>query len=166
MIVLDIQMAAELGELFAEVVAEVLRRLAGDLPRPVFLPDDPELAAIWTHDLREQLQDDLQRLSGLFLNPQFGTGEMPLPIAQAEAVCRAASAVRLALRASELRAIPDSALEEGLVRSPDLDEPVRRAYYCYWFLGGLQEMLVRALDPSLDEPSGEQGDSGFGGTFP
>lgn len=160
MIVLDIQMAPELGELFASVIHRVLERLQEELPRPLYEPSDPDLAVFWSEDLRRQLREDAVRLRDLFLHPEFGRGEVSLPLPEADAVCRAASAVRLALRELELQQLGDEALESGLVQPPELEEPTRRAYYCYWFLGGLQEMLVRALDPSLDEGlSEEDGDA-------
>jgi hypothetical protein len=158
MIVLEIQMAPELGELFARVVGGVLRRLDEGLPRPLFVPDDPEMAVFWSEDLRCQLREDAQRLRDLFLHPHFGSDELSIPEAEAEALCRAASAVRLALRELELAQLADHDLESGLVQPPELDEPLRRAYYCYWFLGGLQEMIVRALDPSLDPPADSAGE--------
>ena len=162
MIVLDIQMAPELGELFARVVGGVLRRLGDDLPRPLYVPEEPDLAVFWSEDLRRQLREDSVRLRDLFLHPKFGEDELSMPVKEAEALCRAASAVRLALRELELRALTDQELENGLVQPPSLEEPTRRAYYCYWFLGGLQEMLVRALDPSLDGPPDEEGGEASG----
>lgn len=154
MIVLDIQMAPELGELFARVIDGVLARLREDMPRVHYVPDDPDLAVFWSEDLRRQLREDSERLRGLFLNPHFGDGEVEMPLAEAEAMCRAASAVRLALREIELQALSDADLEHGLVEPPKLEESIRQAYYCYWFLGGLQEMIVRALDPGVagEEP--------------
>lgn len=158
MIVIEIQMAPELRRLFAEVIGSILGRLQGNLPRVLFVPDDPEMQIFWSEDLRRQLGEDVGRLEGLFNHPQFGLGAMSIPLTEAEAICRAASAVRLALRELELGSLGDQALEGGLVQPPELEEPVRRAYYCYWFLGGLQEMLIRALDPSLAGEEEEETD--------
>ena len=165
MIVLEIEMAVELGELFARVVDRAMERMGEGLPREMQEPADRELAEIWSEDLRAKLRADAQCLMDLLGHEKFGHGELTLDEEAAEAICRAASAVRLGVRETELRGVPDALLERGAGDPETLERRDREAYYCYWFLGGLQEMLVRALDPessesALSEDFEEPGDDG------
>ncbi len=161
MIILDIEMAPELGELFAGVVQRVIDRLDGDPPQAGYQPQENDLAEIWSEGLKRQLKSDGERLVSLLTHPHFGDGEIELEGDQAEAVCRSASAIRLGIRETELREVSDEELEEGEVDPERFDEPSRRAFFCYWFLGGIQEMLIRALDPdSEDEEDDAETDAG------
>ncbi|MFP4282052.1 MAG: hypothetical protein ACLFU2_05475 [Opitutales bacterium] len=159
MIHLEIQMEPSLGELFAAVIAKMLDRLKDSLPRPIQEPSDPELASFWSEDLRAQLREDGAQLRELLQHPHFGQNVIELTDDKAEAICRSASAVRLALREIELGEVPDEALEAGMVEPDQLSAAVRPAYFCYWFLGGLQEMVIQALDPEDAEEEEDNDDA-------
>ena len=155
MIVIQLQMDPELGELFAEAITSVAERLDGSFPRPVQEPEDDELAEFWSEDLRRQLAADMEELRSFCLRESFGDGPMEMEEPAAEALCRAVSAVRLGLRSSELASITDELLEAGMGPSPEMSESLQRAYFCYLFLGGLQEAIVQALDSSDNDRSAE-----------
>lgn len=167
MIVLEFELPEEIGELFARVLTGIEAKLNGQLARDVELPDDPEMIELWSDELRAQLRDDLSALDRVFSHPDFGAGAIGIEDEEAERLIRAISACRLAIRRLDLAQIEDADLEGGILDPTQIVEVLRPSYLCYLFFGGLQEMLIEALDPGavvsreeLTEFFGAIGDDG------
>ena len=155
MIILQIEMGEEFGELFAVVLKGIETKLDGDLPRAVELPDDPDMIELWSEELKEQLLEDLHALDRLLSHPDFGKGEVSFEEEEAEKLVRAISASRLGIRRLNLGSISDEELEGSLLPYDEMEESLRISYLCFLFLAGLQETSIQALDPvALDMPEG------------
>lgn len=155
MIILQIEMGAEIGELFAIVLKGIEEKLGGELPQEVDLPDDPEMRELWSDELKEHLLEDLHALDRLLSHPDFGSGEIAFEEEEAERLVRAISASRLGIRRLNLAAISDEELEGTMLPVEQMEEPLRLSYLCFLFLAGLQETIIQALDPdALEIPDG------------
>lgn len=109
---------------------------------------DEESCPSWMEELHTQLDEDLRTLRKLVENNDFGVTVVRLSEASAEAVMRAASALRLKIRDTLLRGISDGELEAGSVDFSGLNPVEQQAYATYAFLAGLQELLIDGLDHS------------------
>jgi hypothetical protein len=110
---------------------------------------DPEMAATWTSGLLEHLNADTQVLFSTFGDERFGREKIALSLTDAEAILRAATAMRLKIRELQLSEISDETLEAGKLNIEELIPKVQRAYACYVFLGTLQGIIISAIDPSI-----------------
>jgi hypothetical protein len=110
---------------------------------------DTEFHGEWEAELVAAQNEDVRLLLSLFGSEFFGTGIVALDEANAEAVARACAAVRLRLRGRALAVLSDEALEAGSVEAAQLEEPVRRAFMCYVFLGTLLEIILSHLDSAI-----------------
>ncbi|MEI6862423.1 MAG: hypothetical protein WCL04_09255 [Verrucomicrobiota bacterium] len=110
---------------------------------------DAEFRSDWEAELVAAQNEDIRLLLALFGHEFFGTGVIVLDEANAEPVMRACAALRLRLRAHDLGALPDEALESGAVHVAGLAEPVQRAFMSYVFLATLQDLCLSHLGPSV-----------------
>ncbi len=129
--------------------AEALR---GTTAVEVRLPEDAaDLAGGWSESLAADLADDVAGLLSFLQTPALAEGVVEIDAGVAEAVMRACSALRLRIRETLLRRIPDRALETGRVSAGKLALDERRAYFSYVLLAALQEAIIIALDPGLED---------------
>lgn len=144
--VLDLRFPAE--------VRDALRRLArgfgGQLTHPIAAAarvpeDDEDLADFWRGELRERIDADMDALRALLADPALGVGPVELGDDAALAALRGFTVLRLALRNTVLREIPDEALETGEADRQRLRPSVRHGYACYAALGELQAALCDIL---------------------
>lgn len=114
-----------------------------------FAPDmaeaDREFAGLWREGLIHTQVEDCAKLMSLFDGEFFNTGRVELTEENADGVLRAASAVRLKLRESPLKAMTDSAIEGGDVDPASLTETERQGFAAYLFLATLQEIIIKHL---------------------
>jgi hypothetical protein len=88
-------------------------------------------------------------LLALFGDEFFADGVVAFDEENAEPVVRACAAVRLRLRELFLNSLGDDLLESGDVEPSRLEEPVRRAFFCYLFLATVQELVIQHLDGGI-----------------
>lgn len=112
---------------------------------------DEDLREAWTQGLLESLQNDLDALNDLFMELGAGAGVLEVSDEQSERILRAASALRLRLRESCFRDIPEEALETGKVDFRKLSPEDQRVYGVYLFLAHLQEQLIAEIDSPSSE---------------
>jgi hypothetical protein len=110
---------------------------------------DDELRLAWEAELVAVQNEDVRLLMSLFDREFFSAGLIALDEANAEAVVRACSALRLRLRVHALAPLTDEALEAGTVEVERLAEPVRRAFMGYVFLATLQDLILSHLDHAI-----------------
>lgn len=133
-----------------DVIKAAADALGADLAAPLRLDDlEDEFRADWEAELVASQNEDVRRLLGMFDTEFFSTGVIALDEANAEAVVRACSAVRLRLRVGPLAALADEALEAGTVEVGRLSEPTGRAFMCYVFLATLQDLILSHLDSAI-----------------
>jgi hypothetical protein len=124
--------------------------LAGRLAVPQQLQDlDEELRAGWRDELLGGQNDDCRRFLALFDRDFFAGGVVGFDETNAEPALRACAAIRLRLRARELRHLPDEMLEGGPLDINQFEPPVQKAFMCYVFLATLQELIIQHLDSAL-----------------
>jgi hypothetical protein len=133
---------------------DVVRELADGLGRaPAGLaqpPDqDPEFKAAWVDELVRGQAEEVKTLLALFGDEFFADGVVAFDEENAEPVVRACAAVRLRLRELFLNSLGDDLLETGDVEPSRLEEPVRRAFFCYLFLATVQELVIQHLDGGI-----------------
>lgn len=132
-----------------DFVKPVAEQLSDDLVfEPFFPDDDPHFEESWRNDLLETQEQDATIFMGLFDRDFFETGNIRIDEENADAILRAASAIRLRLRLHHLQDIPDEVLEKGDVPFETLDLPMQQAYAGYLFLATIQEIVIQHLDPA------------------
>jgi hypothetical protein len=145
---LSLPVVAPLLDLIRETVGDLDGRLAA----PQHLADlDEELRTAWQADLLGGQNDDCRRFLALFDSGFFSSGTVSFDEANAEPVLRACAAIRLRMRARELKNIPDEAIESGGVDVTHLGEALTKAFMCYVFLATLQELIIQHLDSAILE---------------
>lgn len=145
-IVLDFDLLPGITESLTGSLEVVLKKLGNTLPRKLQAPDDPELCAIWEEDLREAFRSDATLLLRILHDSDFGKSGYSLEDVQVESLVRACSGLRLALRDAVLGKFSDAELEAGATHPAYFPPEEREGVLGFWFLGALQELLVRALD--------------------
>ena len=133
---------------------DVIKELMADLnsmPAVAAAPadSDGDLSRAWSDDLIAGQSRDVTTLLSLFGDEFFAEGVVRFDESNAEAIARAASAVRLRLRERFLKPVGDEALETGEVEMAKLAEPQRKAFMCYLFLATIQELIIQHLDESI-----------------
>jgi hypothetical protein len=104
---------------------------------------DREFEGLWRAGLIHTQAEDCQRLMGLFDGSFFEKGRIVLDAENADPVLRAASAIRLKLRETELKTVSDAAIEGGVVSFDALPERERMGFAAYLFLATLQEIIIK-----------------------
>jgi hypothetical protein len=146
----------------SEVLAEVLIALknqmedfAEELPlkRPP-APGEPEtpdadLEEVIEADLRHRLSVDCALLSTTLVELHDGAHRLQVDETTAEGLLRASSAIRLGLRRTSLRNIPDEALEGAPLLAHMIQQSQQEAFMVYCFLAALQSIIIEALDPEI-----------------
>jgi hypothetical protein len=117
------------------------------LASPLRIEDiDPDFREAWTDELLQSQNSELKTLLGLFDGEFFSSGMVRIAEDDADAIMRAAAALRLQLRSGPMRQISDEVLESGKLNPADVPESQRMAFYCYVFLATLQELVMHYLD--------------------
>ncbi|MGE9294648.1 MAG: hypothetical protein ACQKBW_13635 [Puniceicoccales bacterium] len=111
---------------------------------------DEDLREAWQSGLLLSMREDLEALSGMFVDIAGGSGHLEVKEEDAEKILRAASALRLRLRETCLQDISEEDLETGKLDFHSLSLEDQRVYGIYLFLANLQEQLVDSLDPSAN----------------
>ena len=143
---LALPVVAPLLDLIRELADSLGRAPAGGAQPP---DQDPEFQAAWLDELVRDQAEEVRTLLALFDDEFFADGVVAFDAGNAEAVVRACAAVRLRLREQCLKSLGDELLESGEVEPTRLDEPVRRAFYCYLFLATVQELVIQHLDEGI-----------------
>jgi len=136
--------------------------LEAHIAAPLTLEDiDADFRAEWKAELLEGQKAELHSLLALFDTDFFINGVVSFDQANAEAVVRACSALRLRLRRYELKPISDEVLESGSVDAESIALPMQKPYMAYVFLGTIQELIIQHLDSEiLGETGLDSGDYG------
>lgn len=138
------------------MVSESLQdRLAIDADIP---EDDEDLRDAWLDGLREELKADCNYLLDVLGSARFGQDRVELDDGAVDGLLRASSAIRLKLRESVLRNLPNEALETGEVDYSRLPTDQQRAYACFQFLASLQGAVLWEIDPQSEEALDEDSD--------
>ena len=131
---------AELGRMLSDVApASVLART--EAPED----EDPEFAEHWLAGLHERIEEDLTAVVRLLDMTDFGVAPVTLSQDESLAALRGFTVLRLTLRETALREIPDEALETGKIDRRKLTAPRRHAYACYGALGEIQAALCEMM---------------------
>jgi hypothetical protein len=129
-----------------DFIKPLLRTLESET---AFGPDmaqaDRDLEGLWREGLIQTQIEDCRRFLGLFGADFCNSGKIELTAEDADPVLRAAAAVRLKLRSSALKNLPDAALAEEKVDLAALSEGERRGFAAYIFLATLQEIVIKHL---------------------
>lgn len=133
---------AAVHPLLVDLCKALQLRTARDFNLP---EDDPVLSGAWFDGLLEALGADCRELLGLLDKALAAEGRLSVTAETADAVMRAASAMRLHLRATRLVDIDDESLETGAVDFERLKPEARDAFAAYVFLAGLQESLISGM---------------------
>lgn len=129
---------------FVKPLADELR---DDLVFDLHFPDaDPQFQEGWREDLLDAQGSDAGTFMSLFDHDFFESGNIEIDEENADAVLRAAAAIRLKLRTSFLKDVPDEVLEKGDVAFEGMSFPEQQAYACYLFLATIQEIIIQHLD--------------------
>ncbi|MGF1482791.1 MAG: hypothetical protein ACFBZ8_00325 [Opitutales bacterium] len=146
-----------------DLVASVVRSMGDELALNAnYTSGDAELDAVLESSLIEEMQEDCSRLEAVFRESDNGQGQLVIRLEEGEAILRASSAVRLRLRRTLLRGVPDEVLERGEVDLQNLATLEQRGYMGYVFLANLQEVLVRFMDPGATDAIPEEAEDPFG----
>ena len=136
-----------------DVIKTVADTLQASLAAPLGVEDlDPEFREAWTEDLLHSQNGELGALLALFDKEFFATGTVSFDEKNAEPIVRACAALRLRLRGTALKAVPDAALESGEIAVESLTEAQRKAFMCYLFLATIQDLIIQHIDTLGTDP--------------
>lgn len=134
-----------------EVLADLARSISEDAPAAILAhacppeDEDPDFGDQWLAGLHTGIDEDTAGAVALFENKDFGTAPVELDEHAAFAALRGFTALRLTLRETALRGLPDESLETGKVDRRKLTAAQRHAYACYGALGEIQVALCEML---------------------
>lgn len=126
------------------------------------IEEDPDLHYAWLSGLCDGLRQDVRVLVKLMNDKRFRDGLIVVDEAEAEAVLRASSALRIKVQQTLLKNISDAQLENGMVPFEQLGPEEQKGYACFLFLASLQGVLLEAIDPSLRSFMEEGGEAARG----
>ena len=106
---------------------------------------DEDFSEVWLNALADRVDDDVAGLRHLLATQDFGAGPVTISEDEALAALRGFSVLRMAIRVTILRDIPDSDLESGEVDHRRLAPAARHAYACYGALGEIQAAICDGL---------------------
>lgn len=129
---------------FIKTVADDLRTSL--VIEPQFPDRDPDLQESWRKDLIDCQGEDIGNFMSLFDRNFFETGNVVVDENNADAILRAAAAIRLKIRTDLLKDIPDEVLERGEVPFEEMPLQDQQAYACYLFLATIQEIVIQHMD--------------------
>ena len=137
-------------------IGPILDSLSDELVVPGNLPgDDDLLENFWEEGLLESQRGEMDTIKALFGESFRETGRAVMDIDQVDTVIKACSAVRLKLRETSLKDIPDSDLEQGQIELEDLDSDQRIGYGAYMLFASLQELAITQMEHGdLDDQDG------------
>jgi len=149
---IEVKLSLEVVAPLLDVVKEVVDGLDRRLAAPNKLEDlDADLRAGWRDDLLRSQNEDCRRFLALFDREFFASGSISFDEENAESVLRACAAIRLRMRASTLRDLPDETIESAGPEVDQMEEPARKAFLGYVFLATLQELIIQHLDSTILE---------------
>lgn len=151
----EIQLPPEIFTAIEPCVQRTMDAFEGRLVIDATVPSveqDELIREAWIEELRSRLHEDWKWLRAT-LSEHFGKdGRLRLDSERTESLLRACSAVRLALRETELADLSDHVLETGEgLDIGTLPEPTEEALYAFSVLASLQELLVTVLDKAGED---------------
>lgn len=147
---LEIRLARQVVAPLVEFIAPLLDPDRGDLPAAANLQGiDRDMQKVWRDDLAAAHTADLAVFRGLFGEHFHKTGVIEFPETSCDSIIRSCSSLRLRLRSGVLASIADEALETGEIDIGTLKQEERMGFTAYAFLGSLQDILVKHMDPDI-----------------
>jgi hypothetical protein len=144
---IDIKLSLPVVAPLLDIMKSASDSLHNSLASPLRIEDlDADFREAWTDELIQAQSSELQTLLGLFGGEFFSSGRVRIAEKDADAIVRAAAALRLQLRCGPMRKIPDEVLESGQLSPEELPDPQRMPFYCYVFLATLQELVMHYLE--------------------
>lgn len=135
-----------------DVMKEASVALGGRLALPLNVAGlDAESTEQWTADLISSQNEDIQVLLGLFDRDFFTEETVVFDEANAEAVVRATSAVKLYLYREFLTDLDEEDFEADEVVFDILTERQQKPFLTFMFLDTVQKVIMRHLNDSLLE---------------
>ena len=129
-----------------DFIQPVLRLLESE---PAFAADmaqaDCELESVWRDGLIQTQVADCKCLVGLFGREFLDSGRIELNDGNADAVLRAAAAIRLKLRQTALRHIGDDTLTTERIDPEAITREERLGFEAFIFLERIQEVIIKHL---------------------
>lgn len=154
---IDIKLSLPLVAPLVEIIKQAAFSLRSSLAVPLAIDDlDPDFREVWTDELLQNQNSELQHLLGLFDKRFYQDGNVRVTAAQADAIIRSSAALRLEIRRSALSKIPDSVLESGSIDVDQLQDPLRTCFLSYIFLANIQEIVIKSFHgEGAQEPGSE-----------
>jgi len=135
-----------------DVLKNASDALRDRLALPLNLPTlDPESVEQWKSDLVESQNDDINVLLKLFNRDFFTEETVAFDEANADAVVRACSALKLYLYYEYLSDLDDEDFESDAVAYDLLTEPQQKPFLAFMFLDTLQKVIMRHLNDLILE---------------
>jgi len=106
---------------------------------------DRELENVWRDGLIHTQVSDCRTLVGLFGREFLDSGKIELNDENADAVLRAAAAIRLKLRQTALRNLDDEVLTTEKVDTDAITRDERLGFEAFLFLERIQEVILKHL---------------------
>lgn len=112
---------------------------------PEMAEADRELAGLWREGLIHTQVEDCRRLLALFDANFLNTGQISLTEQNADAVLRAAAAVRIKLRSGVLAGLTDDDIRHRQVNLGALSETERSGFAALRLMEEIQEIILQHL---------------------
>ncbi|PTY07227.1 hypothetical protein DB347_07925 [Opitutaceae bacterium EW11] len=139
-----------------DVIKGASDALRGRLALPLQLPVlDPESTEQWQSDLVTSQNDDIAVLLALFNRDFFTEETVAFDEANADAVIRACSALKLYLYYEYLSDLDEEDFESDDVVYDVLTERQQKPFLAFMFLDTLQKVIIRHLNDLILDGSGE-----------
>lgn len=149
---LEIQINPFMVDALVQMIETISSNLDSTLPGEKTVPEsDAELKSIWMQGLRDGQEKDCAILLHTLRNKNFGRSSVPFDEENGEAMLRSCSAIRLKLQDTVLKDVSMEQLEVGEVEIQKMDPEQQRGYACYLFLATLQSLIIRELEPDLED---------------
>ena len=149
---LEIQINPFMVDALVEMIETIASNLDSILPGDNSVPEsDAELQSIWMQGLRDGQEKDCSILLHTLRNKNFGKSSVSFEEENGEAMLRSCSAIRLKLQDTLLKDVSMEQLEKGEVDVQKMEPEQQRGYACYPFLATLQSIIIRELEPDLED---------------
>lgn len=149
---LEIHINPFMVDALIQMIETIGSNLDSVLPQEDTVPEaDEDFKAIWMDGLREGQEKDCSILLHILRNKDFGKAPVTFDEENGEAMLRSCSAIRLKIQDTLLKDLSMEQLEVGEVDIHKLEAEQQRGYACYLFLATLQSLIIRELEPDLDD---------------
>lgn len=129
-----------------DFIKPVLVRLEGETAFAADMAEaDRELESVWRDGLIHTQVSDCKTLVGLFGREFLDSGKIELNDGNADAVLRAAAAIRLKLRQTALKNVADEVLSTEKIDVDVITRDERLGFEAFLFLERIQEVILRHL---------------------